>query len=149
MQLKKKKEPESANNLMFGNQGRNRERDIPMVEARLDSREITVRIRKQFSEKKKAGMDFGRAYISNCITLAIRNRIDILRSIAPKYTTETEKLYVSAFASRPVLQVKQKMEKTENQRTMANTFSDAISNYGAGLREDDLGEAYKRAGGAF
>ncbi len=32
---------------------------------------------------------------------------------------------------------------------MALTFADAISRYGEGLRKDDLGEAYKRAGTAF
>ncbi len=78
--------PESAKHLMFANQGRNRGRDIPMVEARLDSKEIAVKIRKQFAEKKKAGMDFGRAYLSNCVTLATRVRIDILHAIARKYT---------------------------------------------------------------
>ena len=96
--------------------------------------------------KKKAGTDYGRLYLSNCVTLTTRVRIDILRAIARKYTSETEDLFVSAFASRPVLQVRKKIE---NQRTLAFTFVDAISKYGAGMREADLGEAYKRAGTAF
>ena len=53
---------------------------------------------------------------------------------------------MTAFTSRPVLQVKQ---KNEQNRTMALTSADAISKYGEGLREGDLGEAYRRAGLVF
>jgi hypothetical protein len=63
-----------------------------------------------------------------------------------KFSSEREDLYVTAFPSHPVLQVKQKIEQN---RTMAFTFTDAILKYGEGLREGDLGEAYRRAGLVF
>jgi hypothetical protein len=96
--------------------------------------------------KKKAGVDFGRTFLANSVTLTTQVRIDILKAVARKFSSEGEDLYVTAFASRPVLQVKQKKEQG---RTMAYTFSDAIQKYGEGLRESNLGEAYRRAGSVF
>jgi hypothetical protein len=55
-------------------------------------------------------------------------------------------MFVIAFVSRPVLQVR---PKDQNGRTMGYTFSDAVVRYGEGLQEADLGNAYRRAGGAF
>jgi hypothetical protein len=96
--------------------------------------------------KKKAGIDFGRIFLTNSVTLATRVRIDILKAIARKFSSEREDLYMTAFSARPVLQVKQ---KNEQNRTMALTFADAISKFREGLREGDLGEAYRRAGLVF
>ncbi len=53
-------------------------RDIPLVEVKLDSRELVSKIRKQFAEKKKAGQDFGRVFIAKCVTLGTPVRVDIL-----------------------------------------------------------------------
>jgi hypothetical protein len=47
----------------------------------------------------------------------------------------SEKLYVTAFTFRPVLQSKR---KTGDQRTRAFACADAHSKYSAGLRENDL-----------
>ena len=88
----------------------------------------------------------GRLYIANCVTIATRIRVDIMKAMATKFTTEKDSLYVTPFSSRPMLHAKQ---KEGGLRPMAFTFSDAISKYGAGLREADLGEAYRRAGNLF
>ncbi len=42
--------------------------EIPLAEVKLDSRDIALRIRKLFAEKK-AGEDFGKIYIPNSVTL--------------------------------------------------------------------------------
>ena len=68
-----------------------------------------------------------------------------MKAIAKKFSTEKE-MFVIAFVSRPVLQVR---PKDQNGRTMGYTFSDAVVRYGEGLQEADLGNAYRRAGGAF
>jgi hypothetical protein len=112
----------------------------------MDSKEIALKIRKEFAAKKKSGKDFGRMYIANSVSIATRIRVDILKAMANKFTTEKEIFYITPYTSRPMLHVKQ---KDGNQRPMAYTFSDAIAKYGAGLRESDLGEAYKRAGTLF
>ena len=82
----------------------------------------------------------------NCVTLATRVRIDILKAMAKKFTTEREDLFVYGYASRPVLHIK---PKDGNKRPMWLSFSDALTRFGAGLGELDLGEAYRRAGVAF
>ena len=45
---------------------------------------------------------------------------------------------------RPVLHVKE-----TNKSPYALTFADAIRRYGASLEEEELGEAYRRAGRSF
>jgi hypothetical protein len=40
-------------------------------------------------------------------------------------------------------------QKEGGQRFMTYNFSDAISKFGGGSREEDLGEAYRRAGHSF
>lgn len=136
----------TAKDIIFVAQGRSSNKDIPLAEVRLTSRDIALKIRRTFAEKKKAGHDFGRLYIANCVTLATRVRVEILKAMAKKFTTERENLYVIGYASRPVLHVK---PKNQDQRSMWLAFSDALVRYGSGLLELDLGEAYRKAGIAF
>ena len=80
------------------------------------------------------------------MTLATRVRIEIMRAMAKRYSTDKENLFVMGYASRPVLHVK---PKGEDQRPMWLSFSDALVRYGAGLVDGDLGEAYSKAGVTF
>ena len=81
--------------------------------------------------------------MSNCVTLATRVRIEILKAIAKKFSSEKEDLFVIGYLSRPVLFVK---PKSKEQKFMWLSLSDALVRYGSGLLEQDLGEAYKKAG---
>ena len=139
-------EPESAAHIVFANQGNNKSRDIPIAEVKMDSKELALRIRKQFAAKKKLGVNLGKAFVTNSVSLATRVRVDILRAIAKQQSSDREDYFVSAFTSRPVMHVKQ---KEGGQRFMTYNFSDAIAKFGGGLREEDLGEAYRRAGRSF
>ena len=121
------------------------QRFIPLVEVKLDNRDLAVKIRKQFSAKKRE-IDFGKIFIANSVTLGTRVRVDILKSIAELYSNEKESMSVSAFVSRPVLHVRPKDAKT---RPMWLSFSDSLVRFGSGLGEGDLGDAYRRAGVAF
>ena len=103
----------------------------------MDDSGLAKKIRKQFAAKKKAGQDFGRVYIANSVTLATRVRVDIMRAIAKRYNSDTEEMFVTSFNSRPTLHTRQKQEGL---RTMAYTFSDALSRYGADLTVEELGE---------
>jgi hypothetical protein len=87
----------------------------------------------------------GKAFVTNSVSLATRVRVDILRAIARQLSSDKEDYFVSAFTSRPVMHVKQK----DGQKFMTYNFSDAISKFGGGLREEDLREAYRRAGRSF
>ena len=68
-----------------------------------------------------------------------------MRAIATKnYNKGVMELYVAPFSSKPVLHIKE-----VNKAPYALTFADAVSRYGASLDDDDLGEAYRRAGRGF
>ena len=138
--------PNSAESIVLIRQGRRKDQEIPLVEVKMMNRDIAIKIRKEFAAKKKAGQDFGRVYLANSVTLATRVRVDIMKAMAKKYSTEAEEIFVVAFASRPVLQVR---PKDQNKKSMGFTFSDAVVRYGKELQEAELGEAHKRAGIAF
>ena len=55
-------------------------------------------------------------------------------------------MFVMGYVSRPVIHVK---PRSANQRSMWLCFSDALVRYGSGLKEADLGEAYRKAGVSF
>jgi hypothetical protein len=76
--------PDSTKHIIFCSLGNRNKRDIPLVEVKLDSRDLALKIRKEFSKKKKSENDFGRIFIANSVTLATRVRVDILKVIAKK-----------------------------------------------------------------
>ena len=120
--------------------------NIPLVEVRMDDAGLASRLRKLFAVKKRGGHEFGKIYVANSVTLGTRVRVEILKAMAKCLASDKEAMFVSAFASRPLLHVK---PKDLESRQMAFTFADAIARYGRQLRQTDLGEAYRRAGTSF
>jgi hypothetical protein len=139
-------EPNSGEHIIFFTLGHRNSQDVPLAEVKLDSAELALKIRKQFAEKKKAGQDFGKTFITNSVTLATRVRVDIMKAIARKFTTDTTEFFFSEYSSRPIMHVR---PKDKSQRSNAYTFLDSIARYGAELIAAELGEAYRRAGVAF
>ena len=136
----------SGAGVIFISQGRSVGRDVPVAEVRLATRDLAIKFRKTFVEKIKNNEDFGRIHVANSVSLATRIRIDILKGIAQKMKgVDGMDLWVQAYTSRPVLQIK----KNDDQRPMSLTFADAIEKYGMRLNDDDLGPAYRRVGRAF
>ena len=135
-----------ATKIVWINQGRKNGREIPMAEVKMESRAVAHEIRKKFAERKRGGEDYGRLFIANSVSLGTRVRIDILKAIAKKHNNEKQDFHVAAFSSRPVLQVR---EKGVEKKPMVLTFIDAVTRYGRGMMEDDLVEAYRRAGRSF
>jgi hypothetical protein len=80
------------------------------------------------------------------VTLGTRERVDILKAIAEHHSNDKESMPVSAFVSRPVLQVR---SRDGGITIVTFNFSDALARYGANLIKKELTEAYKRAGPAF
>jgi hypothetical protein len=145
----RKFKPDFNGKIGFINQGKNNGRDIPMVEAKLESVEVATAVRKAFAEKRKDGdgKAMGRLYVANSVSLSTRVRIDILKSIAKKVTNDKDAAHVAAYSSRPILHVKSGTGAGATNR--AYTFIDAVIKFGEALRYEDLDEAYKKAGGAF
>ena len=138
--------PDSSKNIVFTSLVSRQSKAIPLVEVRFDNKETAFNIRKGFSAKKRSDENLGKIFIANSVTLATRVRVDILKAIAKKYSNEKENLSVSAFVSRPVINIR---SKDGSLRLGTFNFSDALARFGAGLRSDELGEAYRRAGAAF
>ena len=66
--------------------------------------------------------------------------------MAKKFATDKKDMFVMGYASRPVLHIK---PKSGSHGMLWLSFSDALLKYGSGLREVDLGDAYRKAGVAF
>ena len=136
----------SSKKVVFVKQGRSKDRDIPMAEVRFETKEIVSKVLKMFVEKRKAGQDFGRVYMANCVTLATRVRVDLMKAIAKQFGgKDDQEMYVGALTSRPILRIK----NVKSQKTRILTFTDSISRFGKKLDLEDLDEAYRRAGRAF
>jgi hypothetical protein len=139
-------DPESSEKINFVKQGRSKDKDIPMAEVRFETKEIASALRRKFVEMRKAGHDFGRVYMANCVTLATRVRVDILKSIVKQFTGKDDlEMYVAAYTSRPVLKIK----NVKNQNISVHTFTDALLRFGKKLDLNNIDDAYRRAGRAF
>jgi len=135
----------------FLNQGKHNGKDIPMVEVKLNSIEAATGLRKAFAEKRKEGDGkiFGRLYVANSVSLSTRVRIDIMKAIAKKISNGNIKAHVAAYSSRPILHVRSEGESGGQNTSRAFTFIDSVIRYGSAVVQQDLEEAYRRAGTAF
>jgi hypothetical protein len=147
----KRIQPDFSGSIVFVNQGKNNGRDIPMVEAKLSSIEAATALRKAFAERRKEGDGkiFGRLYVANSVSLSTRVRIDILKAVAKKISHHNVKAHVAAYSSRPILHVRTENESGGQNTSRAFTFIDAVMRYGDSIVQQDLEEAYRRAGTAF
>jgi hypothetical protein len=140
--------PNFPGKITFISQGKAASTPLPMIEVRLDKVEHAAAVRKAFAEKSRSRLltgDYERLFITNSVNLATRVRIDVMKAIAQKVTSQNVKAYVVGFISRPVMHVKKL--SAGSQKTF--TFVDSIMNYGNLIRPADLSAAYKRAGSSF
>ena len=135
--------------ILYASQGR--DLSFPMVEVKLDKTEYAVEIRKAFAEKRKKEKLSGileKIFISNSINVGTRVRIEILKAIAKKISSDQEQAYVVSFISRPIMHIKNKNDAS-NRPSKSFTFIDAVKQFGSRLRSSDLLGAYAKAGKAF
>jgi hypothetical protein len=136
--------------ILYASQGRN-DQTFPVVEVKLDKIEYAVAIRKAFADKRKKGKMSGcleRVFLTNSINIGTRVRIEILKAVAKKISNDKEFAFVASFISRPVMHIRQKNEKNEKP-SRSYTFIDAVKQFGALLKKEDLLDAYAKAGRAF
>ncbi len=95
----------ACSEIFFVTQGRSNNKNVPLAEDRIKSKEIAIRVRNFFAILEKSGKDFGRIVTSNWITLATRVRFDIMKAIT-KNLNQT--IFVFGYACRPVLHIKPK-----------------------------------------
>jgi hypothetical protein len=138
--------------ILFLNQGKSNDQLINSVEVRLDSVTNATALRKAFAERRSKGDlpdNLQKLFVTNCVNLATRIRIDILKSIAKKLTTTKEIAYVSGFISRPMMHIKKVLTSSNSRPVRSYTFIDAVSKFGDLVRAEDLTAAYGRAGSVF
>ena len=129
-----------------------REQVNPVVECRFDSQSNASSFRRAAAALAKAkNPQFSKLFFSNSVTQATRVRIEIMRAIAKKLTTESESGYVQGFISKPVMHymVKESMPSFCAGTGRSYNFVDAVSRYGDLLMPTDLAPAYRRAGDTF
>jgi len=138
--------------ILYLSQGKALDRFLPMIEVKIDSVVHAVAIRRAFAIKRKEkalSPELETLFVTNCVNLATRVRIDILKSLARKISDKKDLAYVSGFISRPMMHIK-KVGAPANVRPMKSfTYIDAISRFGNLLTPGDLDTAYGRAGVAF
>ena len=140
--------PGSGENVQHIRQLTSEDRDFPAAEVIFDRAENALRVRRGFIEKKKAGMDFGKIFLANKVTLATRVRIELLLAIARQFGSEEQKIYVKQFTARPVIVIKNS-DSANYGKEYALTFVDAMARFGLGLDEANLAQAYWKTGSAF
>ena len=136
--------------IVFANPGRNNEHVLPMVEVKMSSVEQAVQLRRAYAEKRKAGDltgEYEKLFMANCVNLATRVRVDILKALAQKMTNDKDIAYVVGFISRPMFHIKPR--GSDQRPSRSYTFVDAMKHFGSKLEKKDLGQAYTRAGSAF
>lgn len=144
--------PDFPGKIFYLNQGQQMEVFLPMIEVKLDSVENAMAVRRAFAEKRKNKSlkpEFESLFVTNCVNLATRVRIDVLRAIARKITNDKDIAYVSGFISRPMMHIKSSNDATRGKPLKSFTFIDAVSRFHNLLKKDDLVTAYERAGRAF
>jgi hypothetical protein len=144
--------PDFKGKIFYLSQGKQMDVLLPMIEVKLDKAEHALAIRKAFAQKRKnksLSSDLESLFVTNCVNLATRVRIDVLKSIARRITNDKDNAYVLGFISRPMMHVK-KVGTPANVRPLKSyTYIDSVSRYHGLLRKDDLTTAYERAGRAF
>jgi hypothetical protein len=144
--------PDFPGKFFYLNQGQQMEVFLPMIEVKLDSVENAMAVRRAFAEKRKNKSlkpEFESLFVTNCVNLATRVRIDVLRAIARKITNDKDVAYVSGFISRPMMHIKSANDAARGKPSKSFTFIDAVSRFHNLLKKDDLVTAYERAGRAF
>lgn len=60
---------------------------LPKCEVKIKEKEWAVRLRRIFVQLRKTGKVEGRIFVTNCVTIGTRVRLEIIRAIARKCST--------------------------------------------------------------
>ncbi len=140
--------PDFTGKIIFINQMKNNNLHVPLVEVKFDSTANAAMMRKIFAEKKKSGADLGRIFIANCVNLATRVRVDIMKALARKITDNSNSAYVVPFISKPIIHVRP-TGTGYGEGSKSYNFVEAVEKFGHLVKQVDLGDAYRRAGNSF
>jgi hypothetical protein len=83
--------------------------------------------------RKKADGNFGRLWIANLVTLAIKVCIAIIGAMLKEDIGGVDLAYINGYPSRPVLTIK---KKHSTQRLLVLTFAEALLRFGTRMRKE-------------
>ena len=145
--------PGFAGKIVYLTQGKSQGQPIPMVEIRMDNAEQALNIRKAYADKKKnktLGRDLEALFIANCVSLATRVRVDVMKAIARRLTNKVDLAYVAGFTSRPMMHIRKAGPPSPTNRPLKSfSYIDSVTKFGHLVSVDDLETAYGRAGKSF
>jgi hypothetical protein len=124
----------------------------PAVEVRFDSVPGALAFRKAAAAlAKDKNVKFSALFFSNSITHSTRVRIEIMKVIAKKLTTDTEVAFVQGFISRPVMRynAREAAQSYAAGTGRSYSFVDCVSRFGDLVIAHELAPAYRRAGATF
>jgi hypothetical protein len=88
--------------------------------------------------------------MANCVSLATRVRVDVLKAIARRVTSRDDLAYVAGFTSRPMMHIRKAGPPSPATRPLKSfSYIDAVTRFGHLVKVDDLETAYGRAGKSF
>ena len=139
--------------VIYLSQGRQQELSQQMIEVKVDKAKFAVALRKAFAERRKKkdlGSELDSLFLTNCVNVATRVRVDIMKALARRLTNSTDLAYVAGFTSRPMMHIRAAGAPMANTRPLRSyTFIDSVSRFGRQLTKEDLETAYGRAGRSF
>jgi hypothetical protein len=149
----KKIVPGFQGKIVYLNQGKQQQLAQQMIEVKMDKPEHAIAMRKAFAErrkKKELGAELDSLFMTNCVNLATRIRVDIMKTIARRITNNNDIAYVAGFTSRPMMHIRMAGAPAVNTRPLKSfTFIDLVSRFGRQLKKEELETAYGRAGRSF
>jgi hypothetical protein len=124
-----------------------------MVEIRMENPEQALLIRKAYADKKKSkslGRDLETLFVANCVSLATRVRVDVMKAIARRLTNKNDLAYVAGFTSRPMMHIRKAGPPSPTNRPLKSfSYIDSVTKFGHLVSVEDLETAYGRAGKSF
>ncbi len=119
----------------------------------MENPEQALQIRKAYADKKKnksLGRDLETLFVANCVSLATRVRLDVMKAIARRLTNKNDLAYVAGFTSQPIMHIRKAGPPSPTNRPLKSfSYIDSVTKFGHLVSVDDLEAAYGRAGKSF
>jgi hypothetical protein len=125
--------------VFYLSQGKQQDLLLTVVEVKRDKVEHALAIRKAFALERKNklfSMDLESLFITNCMNLATRVRINILKATARRVSNDKNLAYVSGFISRPIMHIKKAGAPANIKPLKSFTFIDSVTRFHGLLNRD-------------
>jgi hypothetical protein len=145
--------PNFQGKIVYLTHGKSQGQTVPMVEIKMENPEQAMIIRRAYAEKKKnksLSKDLDSLFIANCVSLATRVRVDVMKAIARRLTNQNDLAYVAGFTSKPMMHIRKAGPPSPATKPLKSfSYIDAVTRFGHLVDIDDLETAYGRAGTSF